>query len=66
MEKSCTLTFPRHVIHASQNPIRLDEAQAQAVSARIELDLRLGAAFTRMQTLALQNMIPQQVTSEAS
>jgi DNA topoisomerase-3 len=26
----------------------------------MELDLRLGAAFTRMQTLALQNMIPQQ------
>ncbi|KAK1915975.1 hypothetical protein P3342_003790 [Pyrenophora teres f. teres] len=49
-----------HVIQASQNPIRLDEAQAEAVSARIELDLRLGAAFTRMQTFALQNMIPQQ------
>ncbi len=54
------LTCIRHVIQASQRPIRLDEAQAEAVAARIELDLRLGAAFTRMQTLNLQNLIPQQ------
>ncbi|KAF2656232.1 prokaryotic type I DNA topoisomerase [Lophiostoma macrostomum CBS 122681] len=49
-----------HIIQAARTPIPLDEAQAQAVAARIELDLRLGAAFTRMQTLALQQMIPQQ------
>jgi len=42
------------VIHAAQNAIDLDDRQANAVSARIELDLRLGAAFTRYQTLTLQ------------
>ncbi|KAH8815689.1 DNA topoisomerase [Xylogone sp. PMI_703] len=43
-----------HVLHAARNPIPLDERQADAVAARIELDLRVGYAFTRLQTLALR------------
>ena len=37
----------------------MDERQANAVAARIELDLRIGAALTRLQTLSLQTMGPQ-------
>ncbi|RPB11715.1 DNA topoisomerase [Morchella conica CCBAS932] len=46
-----------HILHAAQNPIDLDERQAAAVSARIELDLRIGAAFTRWQTTALKAIL---------
>ncbi|RUP50984.1 hypothetical protein BC936DRAFT_136729 [Jimgerdemannia flammicorona] len=42
--------------HAARNPIQLDMNQAQAVEARSELDLRIGAAFTRFQTLKFQTM----------
>lgn len=46
----------RHVLQAARNPVELDERLANAVSARIELDLRIGASFTRLQTLQLKTL----------
>ncbi|ORY70161.1 DNA topoisomerase [Pseudomassariella vexata] len=36
-----------HILNAARNLIMLDDKQVNAVSARIELDLRIGFAFTR-------------------
>ncbi|KAJ1568486.1 DNA topoisomerase, partial [Nowakowskiella sp. JEL0078] len=46
---------PREIKIAWNSLIELDYLQAIAVDARSELDLRIGAAFTRFQTLQLQN-----------
>ena len=45
--------------------MELDFTQASAVEARIILDLRIGAAFTRMQTRKLQPLF-QQITGVVS
>lgn len=47
--------IPRDIHYALANLVQPDNNQSEAVLARSEIDLRLGAAFTRMQTTALQN-----------
>ncbi|DAA73507.1 TPA_exp: DNA topoisomerase [Trichophyton benhamiae CBS 112371] len=55
-----------HIIHAAHRPVNLDEAQADAVASRIELDLRVGASFTRHLTLSLRPILQRGNLSEAS
>lgn len=43
-----------HVLSAARRLINLDGKQVDAVSTRIELDLRIGYAFTRFMTNSLR------------
>jgi DNA topoisomerase-3 len=50
-------------IHRALNNLgQPDELQSLAVDVRSELDLRIGAAFTRFQTLRLQQVFPSKIT----
>jgi DNA topoisomerase-3 len=48
----------RQIHQACRQANDLDMRQADAVSARIHLDLRAGAAFTRLMTTTLQARMP--------
>ncbi|CAG8504504.1 15994_t:CDS:10 [Dentiscutata heterogama] len=49
----------QQIRHAWQSPVDLDYRQANAVDARSELDLRIGAAFSRFQTLNLRSLFSE-------
>ncbi|KAM4844359.1 DNA topoisomerase 3-alpha isoform 2-T2 [Thomomys bottae] len=50
---------PRAVRMACENLTEPDQRVSDAVDVRQELDLRIGAAFTRFQTLRLQKIFPE-------
>ncbi|GLD93421.1 hypothetical protein PINS_up002013 [Pythium insidiosum] len=50
--------IPQDIVHAIQHLSAPDERLALACDARSEIDLRIGAAFTRFQTLRLQRRFP--------
>ena len=58
-------SFGQTIAHCSQihaacrNADELDMRQAAAVEARINLDLRIGAAFTRLTTMNIQSRVPE-------
>ncbi|KAL3875514.1 hypothetical protein ACJMK2_033460 [Sinanodonta woodiana] len=49
---------PEAIARACRNLSQADKNTSDAVDVRMELDLRIGAAFTRFQTLRLQKLFP--------
>ncbi|CAI9578073.1 unnamed protein product [Staurois parvus] len=54
----------RSICTACQNFTRPDQNTSDAVDVRMELDLRIGAAFTRFQTLRLQKIFPSVLSDQ--
>ncbi|KAL1916274.1 uncharacterized protein VTP21DRAFT_5891 [Calcarisporiella thermophila] len=50
---------PRDIHAACQNPVDINMRLSDAVEARIELDLRIGYAFTRFQTLEFRSLFKE-------
>lgn len=57
-----------HILHAATNPQRLDMRSVNAVSTRMEIDLRAGVTFTRLLTETMRKKVSggQSTTSTAS
>ena len=49
---------------AMRNLVSVDEKVSDAVDCRQELDLRIGAAFTRFQTMRLQKIFPNSLSDK--
>ncbi|XP_053551092.1 DNA topoisomerase 3-alpha [Bombina bombina] len=55
---------PRSIRQACENLLEPDQNVSDAVDVRQELDLRIGAAFTRFQTLRLQKIFPSVLSNQ--
>ncbi|KAJ8319013.1 hypothetical protein KUTeg_004104 [Tegillarca granosa] len=55
---------PQAVMRACRNLVPPDKNTSDAVDVRMELDLRIGAAFTRFQTLRLQKIFPDVLSDQ--
>eukprot|EP00158_Paraphelidium_tribonemae_P008484 Partr_v1_DN28587_c0_g1_i5_m73504 putative DNA Topoisomerase len=54
-----SVVLPREIKHAIANLTQLDMRMSNAVDVRSEMDLRVGAAFTRFQTQLFQAKFPE-------
>jgi DNA topoisomerase-3 len=66
MDRRVEAEITSQIHQACREAGELDMQQADAVSARIDLDLRIGAAFTRLTTMTLQNRAPELANSVIS